>query len=66
MTTNNATPDTLKQAIQNALRESPTVECIEEHVIDYLAQKFGAAMMSYTDPAIVELWRRIKRGGSDE
>lgn len=56
------TPKSLNQAIINALRQRNrraddiTVEVIREHVKDFIAQKFGAAMMSAeTDQASNDL-----------
>jgi hypothetical protein len=66
------TPTTLKQAIDNGLshvalgdsRESELMaKIIEAHVIDYLAQSFGAAMLAAqgTEVQVIhELWSKIK------
>lgn len=52
------TPKTLRQAIINGLKQaqeqkltddSVEAEIIRAHVIDFLAQRFGAAMMNVAD-----------------
>lgn len=60
------TPKTLREAIQNALDDPNAVdeekaqirpEVIEQHVRDYLAQKFSVAFISDQSPQ--ELWEAI-------
>jgi hypothetical protein len=65
------TPKTLNEAISNGLysfglgnRESPAPLVIEAHVRDFIAQKFGAAMLNTSDDALAfntlaNLWEKI-------
>lgn len=66
------TPKTLEQAIKNGLlqaesqgfeKQGEIVEIIRAHIIDYLAQKFGAAMLQVEDSRLIEdLFKKIKFG----
>jgi hypothetical protein len=60
------TPKNLREAIENGVFYQPVGgqgELIEPHVIDYLAQKFGAAMLGTdsleTKKALQLLWEKI-------
>lgn len=67
------TPKTLKDAIANGLETAKTVGMMEDeakdlseevspHIMDFLAQKFGAAMMDNPDAEVVlkKLFDKIK------
>lgn len=64
------TPKTLEQAIKNGLLQAESqglqkevVEVVYAHIVDYLAQKFGAAILSVEDPRLLEdLFKKIKFG----
>ena len=64
-----ATPKSLEEAIQNGITSSayrnqkdfrPTAQHVEQHVLDYLAQKVCAAMVD--NLTIEELWALIIGG----
>ena len=59
MTTDKRTPKTLREAIENSLPVNMNLgyaEIIEEHVIEYLAQKFGAEWSRVKDKPPVTLY----------
>lgn len=55
------TPETLREAIENALKEGQDPARIEVHIRDYLAQKFSVAFFDNraNETCIEELWYRI-------
>lgn len=60
----NATPKTLNEAIRNGLRDYTVMpEIIEDHIRDFLSQKFNTTLLKTEDPnevqRIWDLWKAI-------
>lgn len=58
------TPKTLEEAIRNGMMYGPLNQVMERtylHVKDFLAQRFGAAVLQYpeSEKALMELYERI-------
>jgi len=56
------TPKTLMEAIDNGIKDSngnDATPFIREHVVDFLAQKFGTSMLQTEDPEVRKLWQAI-------